>query len=136
MSFELMYEREPRVHIDTSPAKFHKYRFGKCLIAATHGDTIKITELALLMAVDWPEDWAETEHRHWYTGHIHHDTLKELPGCIVETFRTLAPRDAWHAAQGYRSGRDLKLDVWHREYGYSQRFVVGIRKIESLNNDI
>ena len=126
------YEREPRVVIDTSPEKFHWHRFGDCLIGVTHGDTVKFKDLAGVMAVDRAKDWGETKHRHWYCGHVHHDTVKELPGVTVETFRTLAARDNWHHAAGYRSGRDMKCDVWHRRYGIITRHVVGIHQLSML----
>lgn len=128
-ALELAYEREPRVTVDTSPAKFHYYKFGKCLLGVTHGDTVKMDQLGPIMAVDRKEDWSATDHRHWYCGHVHHDRLKEFPGVTVESFRTLAARDAWHAGQGYRSGQDMKCDVWHREDGLIDRHVVGIRSI-------
>lgn len=123
------YEREPRVEIDTSPAKFHWHRFGKCLIGVTHGDTVKAKDLPGVMACDRAQDWGETLHRYWYCGHVHHDSMKEYPGVTIETFRTLAPGDAWHRAAGYRSGQDMKLDVLHREHGRVNRHVVGIRQL-------
>ena len=110
------YEREERVTIDTSPAKFHWYRFGKNLIGTTHTDSVKPDKLPLLMAEDRKEDWGETDHRFWYCGHLHTDILREYPGCYVETFRTLAPQDAWARGAGYRSGQDMKLDVIHRTF--------------------
>ena len=126
------YERDPRVTVDTSPAKFHWYRFGLNLIGVTHGDTLKAHTLPGVMACDRAKDWRETKHRYWYTGHVHHDSAKEYPGVIVETFRTLASRDAWHHESGYRSGQDMKLDVVHREYGRINRHTVGIRQIWHL----
>ena len=123
------YAREPRVTVDTSPSKFHWYRFGTCLLGITHGDTVKADKLPGIMACDRPTDWGETVHRKWYTGHVHHDSLKEYPGVTVETFRTLAARDAWHHGAGYRSERDMKCDIWHREDGLVNRHIVGIRKI-------
>jgi hypothetical protein len=126
------YEREPRVQVDTSPAKFYWHRFGKCLIGVHHGDTAKARDLPAIMACDRQKDWGETDHRQFYCGHIHHETVKEYPGVIVESFRTLAPKDAWHAAAGYRSGRDLRLDIWHREHGKIQRHIVGIRQVQQM----
>lgn len=123
------FHREHRVTIDTSPAKYHWYRFGQNLIGVTHGDTVKPDKLGPIMATDRARDWGETDYRYWYTGHVHHDSLKEYPGCTVETFRTLAPADAWHKAAGYRSGQDMKLDVLHRRYGRVNRHVVGIRQV-------
>jgi hypothetical protein len=124
-----VYEREPRVEIDTSPGKFHWFRFGANLIGAAHGDACKVGDLPSVMACDRAADWGETVHRAFYTGHVHHDTLKEFPGVVVETMRTLAPSDAWHAGQGYRSGRDMKLDVWHRTDGRILRHTVGIAQL-------
>lgn len=123
------YEREPRVTIDTSPAKFHWFKFGNTLIGVTHGDTVKPADLPGIMATDCRKDWGRTEHHHWYTGHVHHDGLKEYPGCIVEHMRTLAPADAWHRGQGYRSGQDMKCDVFHRRWGRINRHQVGIQQI-------
>jgi hypothetical protein len=129
LCLEQYYEREPRVTIDPSPAKFHWLRFGVNLIGVTHGDTCKPTELPAVMACDRKQDWGETEFRYFYTGHVHHDSLKEFPGVIVETFRTLAPKDGWHASKGYRSGQDMKCDVIHRVHGRIQRNTVGVRQV-------
>lgn len=129
------YENEPRVKIDTSPAKFHYYRFGANLIGTTHGDTVKLADLGEVMACDRPQDWGATMHRYWYTGHIHHDTLKELRGCKVESFRTLAPADAWHKGQGYRSGNDMKCLVLHKEFGEIYRNTVGVAQLRKGNTN-
>lgn len=129
LALDQFYENEPRVEIDTSPAKFHWHRFGQNLIGVTHGDTAKMKDLPGIMAVDRAEDWGQTTYRYWLTGHVHHQQVLELPGVIVESFGTLAPADAWHKGQGYRSGQDLKLDVYHKLYGKINRHVVGIRQL-------
>lgn len=126
---EQFYSNNPRVIVDTSPALFHWHRFGENLIGVTHGDKVKASALPGVMAYDRKTDWGETTYRFWYTGHVHHDSLKEYPGCIVETFRTLAPKDAWHHGQGYRSDQDMKCDVIHRQYGRINRHIVGIRQV-------
>jgi hypothetical protein len=123
------YEREPRVTIDTSPAPFHWFRFGKNLLGMTHGDKVKKEQLPGIMACDRKQDWSETEHRVFLSGHIHHETVKEFPGVTVRSYRTLAPRDAWHNAAGYRSGRDLHLEIYHREDGPMGGHVVNIDQV-------
>jgi hypothetical protein len=124
-----IYENEPRVIIDISPAPFHYVRFGKVLIGAHHGHTCKADRLPGVMAADRARDWGETEYRYWMTGHIHHDTLKEYPGVKVESFRTLAAKDAYAAWGGYRSGQDSKCIVMHKEYGEVERHTVNIREV-------
>lgn len=126
------FERETRVTIDTSPAAFHWYRFGSCLLGFHHGHLVKHRELGEIMAADRPEDWGETEHRFFHVGHVHHDTVKELRGVTVESHRTLATADAWHHGQGYRSGHDMKMDVLHRRFGRINRHIVGIDQIRAL----
>lgn len=123
------YENNKRVEIDTSPEHYHWVRFGKNLVGVTHGDNVKPDKLPGIMAADRATDWGETQFRYWYTGHVHHDSAKEYPGCIVETFRTLAPRDAWHHKSGYRSGRDMKCDVLHKQWGRFIRHTVGIEQL-------
>ncbi len=126
------YEREPRVSVSTSPAKFQKYRFGKNLFGFTHQDTVKIDALGEIMACDWPEDWAACPHRYWFTGHIHHKTVTELRGNVIcESLRTLASSDAWHRAQGYRSGREMQAIVYDAVLGEKLRNRVGIMEIEA-----
>lgn len=115
------FHNEPRVEVDLSPAAVWYHEFGTNLIGSTHGDTIKGDKLVGVMAADRPEQWGRTKHRYWFVGHIHHSDIKEYPGGIVEYMRTLAPGDAWHHGQGYRSGRDMRLVVFHREHGEVER---------------
>lgn len=120
------FRNEPRVTINTKPADYLYCRFGKNLIASHHGHGAKAADLPLLMAADRPKDWGETEHRVWHCGHIHHKSMKEHPGCDVESHRTLAAKDAWHAQKGYRSKRDANVIIYHREHGEVQRTRVDV----------
>lgn len=131
IAMAMRYADNPRVEIDQSPAKYWYFRFGKNLIATTHGNGIKLADLGEIMSFDRREDWGETLFRHWYVGHVHHESVKERRGVVIETFRTLAARDAWHQAAGYRSGRDMRCDVWHREYGRETRHIVGIERLRA-----
>jgi hypothetical protein len=125
------FDNQDRVHIDLSPSMFKYHTFGKCLIGAHHGHGAKMEQLPGIMAHDRSEDWGLTKHRYWYCGHIHHRTKdKEHPGVMVETFRTLAPKDSWHAGKGYRAGRDMQLIVLHREHGEIERHRCDIGMIE------
>lgn len=125
------FHDNPRVKIDESPSSFFYYRFGRTLIGSTHGDGAKLGDLPLIMARDVKEDWAASDYRVWHCGHFHHDQVKELVGCTVETHRTLAAQDAWHTHQGYRSMRDLKGIVYDIEYGEIARMRCGVEQLGS-----
>lgn len=126
-----IYENEERVHIIADPTIKHYHRFGKNLIGVHHGHTIKPQHLPMQMAVDRPTDWAEATYRRWFCGHVHHQRVFEYDGVIVESFRTLAPKDAWHTQQGYQSGRDMHSILLHREYGEIERHLVNLEMLKN-----
>jgi hypothetical protein len=125
------FHDEPRVEVDLSPSFTWYLQFGQVFIGSTHGDTIKGPDMPAIMAADCPEQWGATKHRYWYVGHVHHQDIKEYRGATVEYFRTLAARDAWHAGQGYRAGRDMRLIVHHREHGEVERHRADIGMLDA-----
>lgn len=121
LALSMFFHNEPRVEVDLSRNAYRYLRFGKVLIGSNHGHGAKPADLPLLMAVDRPQDWGATEYRYVFIGHIHHDTVKEIQGVRVESLRTLAAKDAWHAAQGYRSLRDTRSIIYAADYGEVER---------------
>lgn len=131
MWLSAVYEREPRVKITDNRNPYIYLRHGKNLLGFAHGDGAKPEQLPGIMAADRAADWGETDYRAWFTGHIHHQTRKEYPGCVVESFRTLAARDYWHSWKGYRSGQSLSCITLHAEYGEITRSTVDIKLVRS-----
>lgn len=128
---QVAYESEPRVHIETSANKFYYRQFGKVMLAATHGDTVKPDALLGIMASDQPAMWGETRYRYAHIGHIHHKTLKDLAGVCIETHRVLQPADLWAHNAGYRAMRDAQCITYHRDFGEYARTVVNPAMIQS-----
>jgi hypothetical protein len=131
-ALSMYYERDDRIRIDVSPAPFHWYRHGLVLLGVTHGDNVKPAELPGIMATDRARDWGETRYRHWYTGHVHHKSGHEYPGVTIESLRSLAAKDAWHFRNGYRSDRDMRVDVWHASRGLVLQHTVGIEQLAAF----
>ena len=122
-----IYENEPRVNVDISPAPFHYFTWGSSLFGVHHGHSCKAERLPGVMAADQPKLWGAADYRYWLTGHIHHDTLKEYAGVVVESFRTLAAKDAYAAWGGYRSGRDSKCLIVSKDGGIVERYIVALK---------
>lgn len=132
IALAMYYEDNPRVQIDLTPDPYSWLRFGKVLIGANHSDeNSKPEKLAGVMACDRAEDWGQTLYRYMLCGHLHHTFAKEEMGVLVERFPTLAPKDAWHHAKGYRAQQSMCVDVYHREYGRRSRRTVGIRQLRA-----
>ena len=126
------YSNEPRVIVEDGFNPYQFDVFGKCLLGWAHGDGAKLETLGEIMATDEPEKWGVASFRYWNTGHVHHWSQKELRGCVVDTHRTLAGRDAWHHHSGYRSGRALKAVAYHRDYGLDSVAVVGVERVRAV----
>jgi hypothetical protein len=129
------YQGNKRVILDATPGKFHYLEFGSNLIGATHGDGLKgkrSRTLHEIMTIDQRAAWGRTRNAKWYVGHVHHESVDTVGTCVVETYPTLAPKDAWHAASGYRSNRDTRLEVVHREHGWVERHIVSITEIQAV----
>jgi hypothetical protein len=123
LALAAIYERDDRVQVSIDPGAIQVLEFGRTLVAATHGHGVKPAKLPGVVSAEWPELWGRTRYRYGYTGHVHHDSVQELPGMLVETVRTTAPKDAYAASKGYSSGRDMKCDILHRTRGRIGRII-------------
>tara|TARA_R110002020_G_scaffold37353_2_gene112830 strand:- start:873 stop:2012 length:1140 start_codon:yes stop_codon:yes gene_type:complete len=124
------YESNKRVIIEDSPRAMYYYRFGKNLIGITHGHMPKPDKLPSVMAVDCPE-WAECEFKYCWHGHIHTKRSFEAMNVIVESFRTLAPGDAWTVDSGYRAGREIQAIILDKDFGEVERHTAGIKRVRN-----
>lgn len=130
---ETCFRENPRVFVDTSPARYHYYRFHNNLIGTHHGDLAKVPDLPAIMADDRSTDWGETEWRVWYTGHDHQRKRYDLRGCEAESFQILAPRDAYAEGMGFRNrGRAMDSIIRCREDGEVSRQTIKFKQIERI----
>jgi hypothetical protein len=106
--------------VSISHRKYHRY--GKNLIGSTHGDGAKEQDLALLMAHEAAEHWAECKHRYVYTHHIHHKKSKDYMSVCVESLRSPSGTDGWHHRNGYQhSPKAIEGFIHHPEHGQIAR---------------
>lgn len=127
LALSMYYRESKRVAVDCDPSRYWWWRFGDTFVGATHGDMTKMQDLPLVMASARPADWGASRHRYLWTGHIHHKSaVKEVGNVIVESFRSPAARDAWHAGSGYVSGRSMTAITLHRSYGEVSRQTANI----------
>lgn len=118
------FRNEPRVLIKSNAALHTYMRWEQNLFGYHHGHATKPNNLPLVMATDRPVAWGATRHRKWFVGHVHHASVKEHPGCLVETYNTLASSDAWHRGAGYRSAQRATCEVYHKETGRVAKYEI------------
>lgn len=129
--FSHLFEKDKRVNIIDAPTIKHYFHWESVLIGVHHGHTITMKDLVKQMPYDRPAEFNASKHRYWWTGHIHQDRKIEDQGVLVESARTLAARNAWAASNGYRSGRDAKAVVYHKDFGEIERHTVSVEMLQA-----
>ncbi len=125
IALELIYENEPRVEVNPSPAALRVWSFGVCMFGTCHGDGIKPENMiAVMHARDRPLT-GRTKFTYGFQGHRHRKAVIEKDGGVVEVFRTLTGKDAFAAKNGYESGEDLVGITYHKDFGEIERKTVG-----------
>lgn len=90
------------ITFDCSIAHRKYYLYGNSLIGTTHGDGAKQTDLGSLMSIEAKNEWVKSEHRYFYTHHVHHKTAKDFINVTVESLRSPSGADSWHDRNGYK----------------------------------
>jgi DNA repair exonuclease SbcCD nuclease subunit len=110
------YRNEPRITVEKEPRDLFMMQWGKCAIFAHHGDKGKPQQMALYLSDVCPF-WSQTRHRHYLTGHVHHDQAKDLGPLRFESLRAFCPPDAYAAGMGYGARRALQSITFHKQDG-------------------
>ena len=103
-SIQSWFRKCKNITFDCGIAHRKGFKYGSNLIGTTHGDGAKIPDLPLIMANEFPKEWAETKHRYIYTHHVHHKTSTDFHGITVESLRSPSGTDSWHHRNGYGIG--------------------------------
>jgi hypothetical protein len=126
VALRLYYRSHGRVKVYNEPGIAWYKMFGKNLLGATHGHTVKPADMASMMACDRPQEWGLTEYRSFFSGHIHHERAVEKAGVRVESFQTLASRDAYATNGGWRSGHSVQAITYDLNEGEISRSRVNV----------
>jgi hypothetical protein len=119
LALAMRFQDHPRITVDLSDDPFFFTEFGINLIGGTHGDGLKLPDLALIMASRVPEIWGRTSVRDFFIGHVHHENqiFKDIQGCRLFSLRAPVPRDFFHGVSGYTSMRSLYSFEYDKKLG-------------------
>jgi len=101
------YKDCPDVEIVDHAGEFYVFEFGQNMLLLHHGDKAKPERLVHFAAAEWPQIWGRTRHRLALSGHVHHETRKEIGGMFFESVGTIVPRDAYAYSHAYSASRAL-----------------------------
>ncbi len=112
------YRGHGRIVVEKSPMDIFMYQWGKCLIAAHHGDKQKPEQLAMVLAEICPF-WSASPYRIVFTGHRHSQQSEDFPGIVWERLRAFCPPDACGAQFAPR--RAMHAITFNRNSGIATR---------------
>lgn len=120
------YRETPEVQIIQNAGEFYVREFGVNMLVLHHGDKAKPERLVQFAAAEWPEIWGRTKHRLALSGHVHHETRKDVGGMSFESVGTIIPRDFHAYANAYAARRGLVSITLDRMQGEVSRARIGV----------
>jgi hypothetical protein len=106
-TIEAYFRHSENVRFDVSISHRKYTRYGRNMIATSHGDGAKLEQTPLLMATENPQMWNDCHYRYIYLHHIHHKQThkfmsgKDFIGVTAEYLRSPSASDSWHDRNGY-----------------------------------
>lgn len=119
------YRSDPRVVVQKVPGEFWVHQFGRCFLAAHHGDKSKPERMVMFLADEYSQMWGQTRHRFLWSGHLHHMKAADIGGVQWEQLRAVTARDAHAVANAYVGRSQMQGITLHADRGEVLRVKVG-----------
>lgn len=114
----IAYENSDRVKVKFHPDETFAYQFGNTFLGFHHGHRLKPDVMAGACADRFPKMYGDTQFRYLHTGHVHHDSEKDLWGGFKwHSHRTMAPKDWYAHSHGYITRQSMKSYVYNVDEG-------------------
>ena len=130
---ECYYEKNKNIQVDNRPTARKYYRYGKCGIGFTHGNSEKHADLPMIMLREMQKEWSDVEFMEWHLGHFHKSKVisykdqDDYKGIKIRLLRSLSSADAWHALMGYiASIKGAEGFIWDKENGITNHIMHNI----------
>lgn len=112
---------------DSTGGMFKSMLINGVMIGATHGDK-RGNNIPMLMATEFPKQWAGAKTREMYCGHIHTqktkiiETQQDVTGMVIRQVPTAKPVDDWEKSKGFTSAKKRFLGAVYRNGETEQVF--------------
>lgn len=99
------YSRHENISFDIDLKQRKATMLGNNMIGGSHGDKAK-AKYPQLFATEFAQMWASATNRELFTGHLHHETVKDDGGMLHRQMPTRKEPDTWHKENGFTMASD------------------------------
>jgi hypothetical protein len=98
------------------------------LLGFSHGDSVKVADAHAVMTKEASGLWSKSHYQYWFTGHLHHEVIREIHGLTTIQLKSLSGMDRFHSNNGYiTSGRALQAFVVSQDRGIIAQLVSPVK---------
>ena len=124
---EAYFRQDKRISCLDMASSTRKYHvFGKNCLGFSHGSEEK-DRLYTLMQIEVPGFWALTDNHYWFTGHLHHFSMKENQGVEIWTVPAITSNDSWTNNMGYKSKKRSVIFIFDKEDGMVETHYIYVK---------
>lgn len=118
------FRNTKRVQVDVSPAMQRCTSYGNSALAFFHGHGVKVGDLHAVMSKRFRDIWRKTDRHYVFSGHLHHEVVREIHGIKHYQVSSLAGEDRYHAKNGYiTSDRAMQSYIVSQDRGVIAEFI-------------
>lgn len=114
--------------IDVDPSLQRCTKYGNSALAFFHGHGIKVGDMHSVMSKKFRPIWRQTDRHYCFSGHLHHEVVREIHGIKHYQVSSLAGHDRYLAKHGYiTSDRALQSYVVSEDRGIIAEFISPVK---------
>jgi hypothetical protein len=127
------FNRRKDVTVDVSPSLRRYTSYGNSGLGFFHGHGLKIGDMHAVMSKEARAIWRATDRHYAFSGHLHHEVVREIHGIKHYQVSSLAGHDRWHARNGYvTSDRAMQAYVVSKDRGIIAEFISPVIETKAL----
>lgn len=118
------FKKNKRVTVDVSADMQRCTQYGNSALAFFHGHGIKVPQLGAVMEQKFRKIWRQTDKHYVFSGHLHHEVVREINGIKHYQVSSLSGHDRYHATNGYiLSDRAMQAYLVSQDKGITAEFI-------------
>jgi hypothetical protein len=125
---QAIYAKSKDVKVVVNPKRRQYTLYGDSLLGFSHGDSVKVGDAHAVMTKEAADLWSQSNYQYWFTGHLHHEVIREIHGLTTIQLKSLSGMDRFHSNNGYiTSGRALQAFVVSQDRGIVAQLVSPVK---------